>query len=130
LKTAGSAQPIPIPRELALLLAASVQAYPSEMMVTNMRGTEGAGPQIIGRAMRDAREKVAGLPEGFSFHDLRHYLASLLIASGLASVAGRRRVHPLSGWRRHLGTDELSRSYCGPTADPLTTRPCLCWSAR
>jgi hypothetical protein len=47
LKTAGSAQPIPIPRELALLLAASVQAHPSEMMVTNMRGTEGAGPQII-----------------------------------------------------------------------------------
>jgi hypothetical protein len=143
LKTAGSAQPIPIPRELALLLAASVQAYPSEVMVTNMRGTEGAGPQIIGRAMRDAKEKVAGLPEGFSFHDLRP-LPGVAVdrqrrghqdGSGAdaarertnharhvrASVAGRRRVHPLGGWRRHLGTDELSRSYCGPTADPLTT---------
>lgn len=36
----------------------------------------------IERAMRDVRSKVEGLPEGFSFHDLRHYLASLLIASG------------------------------------------------
>jgi integrase len=29
-----------------------------------------------------ACDAVEGLPEGFSFHDLRHYLASLLIASG------------------------------------------------
>jgi integrase len=26
--------------------------------------------------------KVAGLPKGFRFHDFRHYLASILIASG------------------------------------------------
>jgi integrase len=32
--------------------------------------------------MREVKQKVDGLPEGFSFHDLRHYLASLLIASG------------------------------------------------
>ncbi len=32
--------------------------------------------------MRDARAKVPGLPEGFRYQDLRHYLASLLIASG------------------------------------------------
>ena len=29
-----------------------------------------------------ARVKVPGLPAGFRYHDLRHYLASLLIASG------------------------------------------------
>jgi integrase len=33
--------------------------------------------------VRSARVKVPGLPAGFRFHDLRHYLASPLIASGL-----------------------------------------------
>ena len=32
--------------------------------------------------MRKARKEVQDLPAGFRFHDLRHYLASLLIASG------------------------------------------------
>jgi integrase len=31
--------------------------------------------------MRTARKKVQGLPAGFRYHDLRHYFASLLIAS-------------------------------------------------
>ena len=30
-----------------------------------------------------ARKTVKGLPGGFRYHDLRHYLASLFIASGL-----------------------------------------------
>ena len=34
-----------------------------------------------------------GLPDGFSYHDLRHYLASLLIASGadIKTVQARLR---------------------------------------
>ena len=32
--------------------------------------------------MRKAREEVQGLPAGFRYHNLRHYFASLLIASG------------------------------------------------
>ena len=34
------------------------------------------------RAVRSARRKVPGLLPGFRYHDLRHYFASLLIASG------------------------------------------------
>ena len=43
--------------------------------------------------MRDVRRKVDGLPENFCFHDLRHYLASLLIASGadIKTVQARMR---------------------------------------
>ena|SRR5271168_5217122 len=60
LKTEGSDQPIPIPQDLALLLAASVQAYPSDMMVTNGLGTDRCGPWIIQRAIHDAHEKSTG----------------------------------------------------------------------
>ncbi len=44
-------------------------------------------------AIRDAREKIDGLPERLTFHDLRHYLASLLIASGadIKTVQARMR---------------------------------------
>jgi integrase len=72
LKTPRSEQPIPIPRDLALLLSASVKTYPSEIMVTDGPGTLRCGPWVIERAMRDARQKIDGLPEGFTFHDLRH----------------------------------------------------------
>ncbi|HEX3548583.1 MAG TPA: tyrosine-type recombinase/integrase [Mycobacterium sp.] len=96
LKTPGSDAAVPIPRDLTLLLAASVKNYPSDMMVTrgsatsrvgalafNGLGVDCAPPWSIERAIRDARKKVEGLPEKFSFHDLRHYLASLLIDSGV-----------------------------------------------
>jgi integrase len=77
LKTDGSSQPIPIPNGLALLLSSSVQRYPSPMMVT--RGAGGRDGAAVGhRARGPRRAKIDGLPEEFSFHDLRHYLASLL----------------------------------------------------
>jgi integrase len=62
-------------------------------MVTNGPRTDRCGPWIIERAIRDAREKIDGLAEGFSFHDLRHYLASLPIASGadIKTVQARMR---------------------------------------
>ena len=63
------------------------------MMVTNGAGTDRCPPRVIAEAMREAREAVEGLPDGFSFHDLRHYLASLLIASGadIKTVQARMR---------------------------------------
>jgi hypothetical protein len=36
-------------------------------------------PWALERAIRTARAKAPGLPDGFRDHDLRHYLASLLI---------------------------------------------------
>jgi integrase len=40
--------------------------------------------------MRKARGKVKGLPEGFRYHDLRRYFASLLIAD-VKTVQARLR---------------------------------------
>ena len=76
-----------------LLLSASVKTYPSEIVVTNGLGTDRCGAWIIERAIRDARDSIDGLPEGCSFHDLRHHLASLLIASGadIKTVQARTR---------------------------------------
>jgi integrase len=93
LKTEGSEAPVPIPQDLALLLSASVQKYPSTMMVTKGPGTERCGPWIIDRAIAEIRGQIDGLPETFVFHDLRHYMASLLIASGadIKTVQARMR---------------------------------------
>ncbi|HEY6310870.1 MAG TPA: tyrosine-type recombinase/integrase [Streptosporangiaceae bacterium] len=50
---------------------------------TLLTGEDGRqlSPWAIERAMRTARKKVQGLPAGFRYQDLRHYFASLLIAS-------------------------------------------------
>ena len=53
-----------------------------EHVVTSEYGRQ-SSPWAVERAMRAARGSVDGLPEGFRFHDLRHYYASLLIAAGL-----------------------------------------------
>ena len=46
-----------------------------------MWGKKHCGPWIIQRAIRDIRGQIDQLPEAFSFHDLRHYYALVLIAS-------------------------------------------------
>jgi integrase len=82
LKSECSKTPIPIPRELALELAAAVKKYAGETVVSD-EIRQPCSPWELQRAVRKARKKVKGLPEGFRYHDLRHYFASLLIASGL-----------------------------------------------
>jgi integrase len=81
LKSEKSRTPIPIPKQMAHLLAEAVRVGNGRTLADDEWGNP-AGPWTIERAIRAAREQV-GLPEGFRFHDLRHYFASLLIASGL-----------------------------------------------
>jgi integrase len=119
LKTEGSDAPIPIPHDLALMLSASVQKFPGDTMVTNGSGG-GCGPWVIERAVREVKPMIDGLPEQFSFHDLRHYFASLLIASGadIKTVQARMR-HALAtttlNTYGHLwpDADESTRSAVG-----------------
>lgn len=73
---------IPIARSLALELSRGVSAADERHLVTNSGLLLGASPWALERAFRAARVKVDGLPAGFRYHDLRHYFASLLIASG------------------------------------------------
>lgn len=95
LKTDGSVAPIPVPRELTLLLSAAVARHPSDWMVPRSinGGDKPCSPNTVEDAIRLARAKVPGLPEKFCFHDLRHYFASLLIASGadIKTVQARLR---------------------------------------
>lgn len=80
LKSETSRTPVPIPAELALELSAAVARWQGETVVTDEIGRQ-ASPWAIERAVR-AKRQAAGLDERFRFHDLRHYLASLLIGSG------------------------------------------------
>ncbi|MFC8933858.1 tyrosine-type recombinase/integrase [Rhodococcus sp. NPDC057135] len=93
LKTDGSSAPIPIPSELSLQLSASVKQWPHENLVTNGQGGA-AGTWLIDRAIRAMKaDEDIELPEALTFHDLRHYFASLLIASGsdIKTVQARMR---------------------------------------
>ncbi|TQM62945.1 tyrosine-type recombinase/integrase [Humibacillus xanthopallidus] len=82
LKSDTSRTAVPIPAELALMLSAEVARTGADVLVTDaiMRP---ATPWAIERAMREVRGSIKALPEGFRFHDCRHYFASLLISAGL-----------------------------------------------
>lgn len=95
LKSETSRTPVPIPQELALELSAAVQRFGGATVVANGVG-ERVGPWAIERAVRSARRRVEGLPSGFRFHDLRHYFASLLIASGADVKVVQRRLRHAS----------------------------------
>ena len=82
LKTEISRTPLPIPPELALELSAAVARWGGAFIVTDGAARQ-TSTRAIEPAIRSARLKVDRLSEGFRFHDLRHYLASLLIGSGL-----------------------------------------------
>jgi integrase len=82
LKSNISRTAVPVPASLVAELSAQIAGY--GRYSTLLTGEDGRqlSPWAIERAMRKARKKVQGLPAGFRYHDLRHYFASLLIASG------------------------------------------------
>jgi integrase len=107
---------VPIPEQLALMLSAELARTGAVILVTNEIGRP-ATPWAIERAMRDVRGSVEGLPEGFRFHDLRHYFASMLIAAGLDVKVVQARLRHASATTtlnvyRHLwpDSDESSRA--------------------
>ncbi|MCW2913042.1 MAG: Phage integrase family protein, partial [Actinomycetia bacterium] len=97
LKTETSKTPVPISRTLATeWIAPHVERWRAKTVLT----AEPAGGQLepwrLERAYRTARKKVKGLPEEFRFQDLRHYFASLLIASGADVKVVQARVRHAS----------------------------------
>jgi len=105
LKTDYSKTPVPVGRALALQLSAHAGRWPAETLHVGQDGGQ-LSPWALERAVRTARAKVRkcakcaviqvrpgrvfrcqacggaddapGLPAGFRYHDLRHYLASQL----------------------------------------------------
>lgn len=91
LKTETSKTPIPVPGSLVDLLS---DGHVGGADVPYALGAFGRPitPYRFEEMFRVARAKVKGLPEGFRFHDLRHYYASLLIAGGLDIKTVQKRV--------------------------------------
>lgn len=96
LKTETSKTAIPVPQSMALELASHVERFPSDdWLLTEDDGTQ-LTQQHLERAIKRYRVKVDGLPDGFRFHDLRHYFASLLIDSGASIKVVQTRLRHAS----------------------------------
>ena len=81
LKSETSRTPVPIPQSLALELSAHVARWRRR---DGARQRARAPARAVDPRARnaDGSAKVPGLPPDFRYHDLRHYFARLLIASG------------------------------------------------
>nr|WP_239150758.1 site-specific integrase [Streptomyces sp. SID8111] len=135
LKTEMSMTAVPIPDSFVGELKRLLDGREDGWVVPDDDGAQ-LGPWKVERHMRRIRKQVAGLPDGFRFHDLRHFFASLLIAGGSDVKVVQQRLRHSSA-KTTLDTyghmwpdsDESTRATLeramGPminkTADPLRT---------
>jgi len=119
LKTKSSRTPVPIPSSLAAELSAHVAKYGRHESLLTGRDGRQVSPWAVERAVRTARKKVDGLPAGFRYHDLRHYFASFLIASGADVKTVQARLRHASARPRSTPT-----ATSGPTG---TSPPAPLW---
>jgi len=80
-KTAASVRTIPLPQIVVASLAAHLQRYPTNDLVFTGEGGQPIRRPVFSRVWRPACNR-AGLPKDRTFHDLRHFYASLLIRHG------------------------------------------------
>ncbi len=83
-KTSSSVRTVPLPRTTVDLLSAHLAAYPAGphgFVFADERG-EPLRRSAFGQSIWHPARRRAGLPDGLTFHDLRHLYASLLIRHG------------------------------------------------
>ena len=97
LKTKTSRTSIPVPASLIAECSSQITAYGRYETLLDRRDRSASfSPWAIERAMRKARGKVKGLPEGFRYHDLRQYFARPLIADGADVMTVQARLRHVS----------------------------------
>lgn len=89
LKTESSRWAVPISGDLALELSKYAGRGRSNTLVQSIYG-ESITPNRLQVNISATAKTIAGMPEGFRFHDLRHYFASLLISEGLDILTVQR----------------------------------------
>lgn len=105
---------IPIPSSLSVEVLAHLSRFGGGAVLCDPDGNQ-IGPWRLSWVFCAARAKVTGLPPGFRYDDLRHFLAWALIASGADVAKVRARLRDANG--------KAIRSSCGhmwPDTDEST----------
>lgn len=115
LKTESSVAAVPIPHTFAGELKRLVDGRTGSWVLLDGDGSTQLGPWKVERHIRRIRKQVPGLSPDFRFHDLRHYYASMLIASGADVKVVQQRL------RHSKATTTLNTySHLWPDADQST----------
>ncbi len=116
LKTESSVAAVPIPHTFAGELKRLLDGRTSGWVLVDDDGSAQLGPWKVERGTYcRIRKQVPGLSPDFRFHDLRHYYASMLIASGADVKVVQQRL------RHSKATTTLNTySHLWPDADQST----------